>query len=242
MKRTSRKPFRLSDSLQRHLNAYALAASAAGVGMLALAQPAEAKIIYTPAHRWLPINHYYYLDLNQHGIWDFRLHLLSGMANTTYNSFSDTALYLSGRQGNGVAGSHTTYGNGAYALPAGRQIGPGLHFYGNAFMAARTRIVGNTEWRCFGTWNNRKNRYLGFSFQIKGKTHYGWARLSESCNSKPPRGGMRALLTGDAYETVPNKPIIAGKTKGPDVITLEPGTLGRLALGSVGLAAGRLGK
>ena len=43
------------------------------------------------------------------------------------------------------------------------------------------------------------------------------------------------MLTGYAYETVPNKPIIAGKTKGPDVATLpmetRAGTLGHLALG-----------
>jgi len=35
---------------------------------------------------------------------------------------------------------------------------------------------------------------------------------------------IRATLTGYAYETIPNKPIIAGKTKGP-------ATLERLALG-----------
>jgi hypothetical protein len=35
-----------------------------------------------------------------------------------------------------------------------------------------------------------------------------------------------ATLTGYAYETIPNKPIITGKTKGPDVITLDPATLG----------------
>jgi hypothetical protein len=45
MKRSSRKASKLSESLRRHLNAYALAASAAGVGMLALTQHAEAKIV-----------------------------------------------------------------------------------------------------------------------------------------------------------------------------------------------------
>ncbi len=39
-----RTPSRLSDSLHHRLNMYALAASAAGVGVLALAQPAEAEI------------------------------------------------------------------------------------------------------------------------------------------------------------------------------------------------------
>jgi hypothetical protein len=42
-------------------------------------------------------------------------------------------------------------------------------------------------------------------------------------------------LTGYAYETVPNKTIIAGKTKGADVITLESGSLGALAAGASGL-------
>lgn len=38
-------------------------------------------------------------------------------------------------------------------------------------------------------------------------------------------------LTGYAYETVPDKPIIAGQITGPDVITVQPDTLGGLALG-----------
>jgi hypothetical protein len=40
--------------LHRRLDMYALAASAAGVGLVALAQPAEAKIVYTPSN--IPIN------------------------------------------------------------------------------------------------------------------------------------------------------------------------------------------
>jgi len=45
-----RKRGTLSSSLEHRLNSYALAASAAGVSFLALAQPAEAKIVYTPEH------------------------------------------------------------------------------------------------------------------------------------------------------------------------------------------------
>jgi hypothetical protein len=40
-----------------------------------------------------------------------------------------------------------------------------------------------------------------------------------------------ARIEGYAYETIPNKPIIAGKTKGPDVIMVRPGSLGALAAG-----------
>jgi hypothetical protein len=42
---------------------------------------------------------------------------------------------------------------------------------------------------------------------------------------------VSGTLTGYAYETIPNKPIIAGKTKGQDVIIFQPDTLGNLARG-----------
>jgi len=52
MKRSSqpRLAVELSKPLTHQLNMYALAAGAAGVGLLALSPSAEAKIIYTPAH------------------------------------------------------------------------------------------------------------------------------------------------------------------------------------------------
>jgi hypothetical protein len=45
-----RKQVDLSQPVQRHLSMYVIAAGAAGVGMLALSQPAQGKIMYTPAH------------------------------------------------------------------------------------------------------------------------------------------------------------------------------------------------
>jgi hypothetical protein len=62
---------------------------------------------------------------------------------------------------------------------------------------------------------------------------------------------IKATLTGYAYETVPNKPITAGKTKGLDeasieepnaaltMSTPEPATLARLAMGAPGLSIWR---
>jgi hypothetical protein len=41
----------------------------------------------------------------------------------------------------------------------------------------------------------------------------------------------RRNLDRCAYETIPNKAIIAGKTKGPEDSAEQPATLGRLALG-----------
>jgi hypothetical protein len=61
-------------------------------------------------------------------------------------------------------------------------------------------------------------------------------------------GGATGILTGYAYETIPNKAIIAGKTHAPDeepgpaslkTRTSESATLGMLALGAPGLSIWR---
>src|ERR1700733_10532237 len=62
---------RFGAKLDKDLLAYATAASAAGVSLLALTQPVEAKIIYTPAHK--SIGSSTPLDLTHDGMVDFRL-------------------------------------------------------------------------------------------------------------------------------------------------------------------------
>jgi len=48
-------------------------------------------------------------------------------------------------------------------------------------------------------------------FQINGQTHFGWARMTVNLSLRRP---MQVLLTGYAYETNPNTPIIAGQQEG----------------------------
>ena len=216
----SRTPSRLSDSAHHQLNMYALAASAAGVGALALGQPAQAKIVYTKAHHVIVRNSHYFLDLNHDGILDFEISQASGCSV----DFCSARLYVRGFP---IGGGNYAEGireilNSAYALEPKSRIGPKKPFQGSAMY----RRVNSSS--CVGSWVNVKNRYLGFRFKITTGTHYGWARLNVSCNPRKRVG----LLTGYAYETIPNKPILAGKTKGPDVITLEPGSLGALAAGA----------
>jgi hypothetical protein len=81
----------------------------------------------------------------------------------------------------------------------------------------------------FGPWANVRNRYLGLKFYVKGKAHYGWARLSTGNYLDP-----WATLTGYAYETTPYKAIKAGQTKESDLVAVEPGSLGALAAGRNG--------
>jgi len=241
MKRTSRKPSKLSESVQRHLNAYALAASAAGVGVLALPQPASAKIVYTPAHKQIAPNHTIPLDLNHDGKTDFNFH-----DSFTFTSFGE---YIEGaitvipiRQANEIVGYAGRFRHYASALAAGVRVGPRDAFTsGNKVMAFGGYDQGTSgPGYCSGPWKNVQHRYLGLKFTIAGKVHYGWARLNESCTSK--NGENTALLTGYAYETIASKAIITGKTKAPDAVTVQPASLGRLAQGSRGLPAGRSGK
>jgi len=68
-----RQTANLSDLLHQQLTSYALAAGAAGVSVLALTQPSEARIVYTPAEKVLAGSGSIALDLNQDGVKDFRL-------------------------------------------------------------------------------------------------------------------------------------------------------------------------
>jgi len=219
--RRDRTTCTFSDSFRHRLNMYTVAASAAGVGMLALAQSAEAEIIYTKTHEVIAPAEQYNLDLNREKITDFTV------VNFWTTSCPDSCgqwLYLKPAAGNSEVGSATNRGwHFARALNKGSNIGPNGRFLaGNGYMEAAFSTQGT-----IGPWRNTTNRYLGFKFQIKGKTHYGWARL----NVAGGFGSITATLTGYAYETIPNKPIIAGQTSGTDVITVEPATLGSLALG-----------
>jgi hypothetical protein len=79
-------------------------------------------------------------------------------------------------------------------------------------MYYRSWVKGSSGKRA-GSWVNVKNRYLGLKFMIHGEPHFGRARLRATCSSKSKVPGV---LTGYAYETVPSKPIVAGRTKGPE--------------------------
>jgi hypothetical protein len=68
----------LPGSVRHQLNMYALAATAAGVSMLALTPPSEAKVVYTKAHIVLHRRQGIKLDLNHDGVPDIPI----GMAFT----------------------------------------------------------------------------------------------------------------------------------------------------------------
>jgi hypothetical protein len=63
----------LPKQIGKQVNLYALAAGAAGVGVMALAEPAEAEIVYTPTHVNIAPNRTVGLDLNHDGSVDFTI-------------------------------------------------------------------------------------------------------------------------------------------------------------------------
>jgi hypothetical protein len=219
-------------SVERRLNGYALAASAAGVGALALSQAADAKIVYTPAHKVITPNHTIALDLNHDGT-DF--HLKDIRFTTTQYGFSHIAMLsvVPARNANEAEGYSKFNQHYASALKAGVSIGPkGKFASGPRIMAQVYSDTGahrNTAGQCSGPWGNVADRYLGLKFLIEGKVHFGWARLSVNCSGFV---NVDATLTGYAYETIPKKAIIAGKTKGPDVAAVQGQGLGHLAAGA----------
>ena len=240
------KPISLRDSLHQHLHMYALSASAAGVSLLALAQPGEAEIIYTPAQVTLTPGQHYALDLNNDGITDFTL------KNHTYVTTSGWWGYIVLRHpaGNEVAAHRVRYGfPWAYAFRSGAHITKqARHFVPGQASMAKWAVGwwGSTKG---GSWisagNGVSNRYLGLKFKIDGQVHYGWARLSMGLSP------WTVTLTGYAYETIPNKTIFAGQEQGndesggqsgPTALTQPdqaPATLGALAQGAAALSLWR---
>jgi len=227
----SRSERSLNSKLERSLATYAIAAGAAGMGLLALAPSAAAEVVYTPAHVRIGTDglQTYSLDVNHDGVPDFYfLHT---------HATNNIGLYVNG-VGSGEAGVQVgkEFPSQANARKAGGAIGPEKHFTsyaaGQFAEMARKHINSSNVAYYFGSWVNVKGRYLGLRFNIGGETHYGWARFNLHFDNGL---AMHATLTGYAYETKADKAIVAGDE--------GAGALACLALGRAGnkqpVAAGR---
>lgn len=233
----SRMPAHLSDSLERNLKHYALAASVASVGVLATAPPAGAKVVFTPANTTIVPGASISLDLNHDGINDFTI---IDTADSRGHSDPVWLSVLPGASHNKVV---TIKNIGAADLPAGVRVGPknfavpsgGVMAYRNP----RNGTDGTYSVIYRGAWANAgkgaENRFLGLKFTVNGQTHFGWARLSVPVDTG--QVWPTAVLTGYAYETVANKPIVTGDIHGSTLSdagssVAQPATLGRLAQGA----------
>jgi hypothetical protein len=241
--RRKNTPDRIAQSLQQRLNLYALAAGAAGAGLLAVPQALEAEVVFTPTHIRLT-NGKLPIDLNHDGTVDFVLTNLSTGGSCCFytRNLSVTGAFVGSSQ-NGVIG----VGLNANALKPGLAIGPRQLFLFAPMRMATAFNDSNSFFYVFGAFANTTDRFLGLKFNLNGQghPHYGWARFSmvkAGFNGSLPV--ISATLTGYAYETVENRAIIAGQTSGgsaslwspSDALPAgQPASLGVLALGSRGL-------
>jgi hypothetical protein len=217
-------PAALHGNFNDRMFAYAAVAAAAGVGILATAQPASAKVVYTPANRTILFDGSH-LDLNNDGIPDFGFHS-----------------YGIGNVGSGVIFpiKFNKMFNGASPQPAGVSVGPTGEFHGGRIeMVGACDCSGTVDY--FGQWLGVQNEYMGYEFNIQGAAHFGWARFSATETGT-------VTLTGYAYETVSLKPIVTGDTgssndndesvdQAAPAVEPQHSSLGRLALGAAGKTA-----
>jgi hypothetical protein len=230
---------------QQQLTSYALAAAAAGVSVLALTARSEGEIVYKQVHRVIRDGASFNLDLTGDRTVDLTIENKHHLYCTHTDGICSSSQYLEVK----MAGANQVVYNvyGAVAIKPGIEIGPkngwraGIQRMASMLGGFGTSGVG-------GSWINVKNRYVGVKFNVKGQTHFGWARLSVQIQLPQT---ITATLTGYAYETIPNKALNAGQTKGPDDATIEepnapltmpsprPATLGTLALGAPGLSIWR---
>ena len=234
----------LSETIDHRMRLYSVAAAAAGVSMLALVQPAEGEVIVTRSNIPIPPSYYggtQYLvpiDINNDGVTDFSFSLYV----FGYHAFIND-LHVEPQQGGAVVASHPIGAFYASALKPGAKIGPLAHFSsdGRTEIEVAQGFDASSVYsrRLYGNWGgNPANRYLGVRFLIDGATHYGWIRLTVITE---PRG-FSATIVGYAYETIANKPIVAGIPKASAVTKADPKaesfggpSLGMLALGADGL-------
>jgi len=241
----------LSSKLEKRLTMYAVAATAAGVGLFS-APKAQSEIVYTPAHvKMDQVNGFYPIDFDNNGVVDVGIWLPASCS--TGECVAAMFGYPNSQVGNGVVLAKSQQFVNAMLgrshidhhrkfLVADRTMG--------AFEIINHGTSSHTS-RWVGPWANGgegvKGRYLGVRFAISGQFHYGWVRISFVTGSN---NSFYGLLTGYAYETIPNQPLRAGQrteadgtgtTAPPAVITpiIEPPTLGHLAAGSRALSRWR---
>jgi len=208
-------------------------------------------VVYTPAHTFIGCGRHFSLDLNHDGFNDFTI------KNTYRRNSTYTRCRLEiGPDGGGGIAYNANNGYLANVFQKGQTIDfgnpppRGEEIMGEVFALYRQGHY------TYGYWINVKDGCLGLAFRIDGQIHFGWARLDVRTTGLR----IRTLLTGYAYETQPNTPIIAGDTGGksdadeegqteaqtepmsetPPVLGARPAaSLGALSLGAPGLAIWR---
>lgn len=255
-----RKSVELNERFNKRWLGYAAAAGAVGAGLLGTAQNVRADIIYTPASSPVPVNGSLDLDVNHDGTTDFQLTNFATVhfghtQGTGFGGFLQNIYGGAGMKvaplGNLVVGHSASvarlpfgafigsYQNGAFNQGTrmasvfallGQKYSTRVYYPGQGFRTHRgTHLIGSFQSQ--GSWKGSGTGYLGFLFTAVDGFHYGWASFDVTELKSSSSVSYNEVLTGYAYNTVPDASITAGE----GFRTPEPGTLGLLALGSLGV-------
>ena len=243
--RPARRSFAaLTSNFDKRMFAYAAAATAAGVGLLA--QSAEARIVYTPANIPVPADGgLVQIDINHDGVPDFGFYNFAYPAAFGRNpeGFHQYSFRVTGSQTEDQVWDVGKKAGCAAVLPKGVSVGAGKNFQaaGSLFASAGSYTNGGGGDAC--KWGAAHHgAFLGLKFVVSGQTYYGWAHVTVPASGSP-------VINGYAYETVANKPILTGAANGPAEQatataptlspSVQPASLAWLARGSDSLAVWR---
>lgn len=232
-----------SGNLNSQIGQYSLAAAVAGVSVLALAAPAEGKVVIT-THISIPVTGTVNIDFNHDGVTDLEL-MMCGYSAGHFKCSSALPLgaystNLSARPLNGGGILQKKQTGLASNLMRSASIGKSGYFAKYGLMAQRAGTAYTTATER-GNWGSgQPNRFLGVKIVIHGATHYGWVRVT--VKNPKGRGTLTATITEYGYETIANKKVLAGLASNNARITpgnASSGSLGMLALGVDGFALWR---
>ena len=216
---------------EKRLVAYAMAA---GAGLAVSSRPATAGIVWTDAS--VPIVGIYNLDLDGDGNVDFQISLTT---NTPHSGLVNYYAYLGIRPGTSAGVVATGPYRSVVKVFSPSESVSSASKIGNASRMAYGRSGYSTY--ISGPLANVSGAYVGLKFKIGGVTYNGFARFDVSTsgghNSAPDI--ISATLTGYGYNDVAGAAAHVQDFSDEGGAVPEPGTLGLLAAGAVGLALWR---
>lgn len=218
----ARKPSELPGPLHRHLNSYALAASAAGVTLLACSVPAGAAPVCKNLAVTLAGTDTYSLNPASQRFAPFNIaHTFDNISSLTYAFWNRGFLTPNSARAMELLGAKGF----PAALASGSSIGPGGRFgrgksYGMLFSYGP--LNSGTKKHHQGNFQFGQANYFGFRFSISGEDHYGWVRLKVTFGQGFDGTATFIHIRGYGYETTPNTAIRAGQCSSEPSLSALP--------------------